>query len=83
MTTTKTERAGVGFGIGRQGGSTVIEVRTHHDIIPALRGVQVNFELLNGISLEQAKAILDLLNENVIGVLVTTESGAKTAGAAG
>ena len=77
MATTKIERAGVGFGIGRQGGSIVVEVRPHHDTISALRGVQVGFELLNGITLEQAKKIVDVLNENVIGVSVTTASDEK------
>ena len=47
MATTKVERAGVGFGIGRQGGSAVLEVRPHH-------------KLLNGITPEQAKKILDV-----------------------
>jgi hypothetical protein len=83
VATTKIERAGVGFGIGRQGGPIVIEVRPHHDTISSLRGVQVGFELLNGITLEQAKKILEVLNENVIGVLVTTASDDKTAAAAG
>ena len=50
----------------------IVEVRPHHDTIFALRGVQVGFELLNGITLEQAKRIADVLNENVIGVSVTT-----------
>jgi hypothetical protein len=81
--TTKTERAGVGFSIGRQGGSMVLEIRPHHDIVGALRGVQVSFELLNGISPEQAKSILEVLNENVIGILVTSAAENKTAGAAG
>jgi len=63
MATSKIERAGVGFGIGRQAGSIIIDVRPHHDTISALRGVQVGFELLNGITLEQAKKILDVLNE--------------------
>jgi hypothetical protein len=83
---TKTERAGVGFSIGRQGGSTLIEVRPHHDIIPALRGVQIGLELLNGISAQQAKKILEVLNENVVGVLVSTASDEKvdkSVGAAG
>jgi len=80
MATTKIERAGVGFGIGRQGGSTVVEVRPHHDTISALRGVQVGFELLNGITLEKAKKILDVLNENVIGVFVTTASDERSDG---
>jgi hypothetical protein len=72
MATTKVERAGVGFGISRQGGSMVLEVRTHHDTISALRGVRLDFELLNGITPERASKILDVLNENVIGVLVAT-----------
>jgi hypothetical protein len=83
MATTKIERAGVGFGIGRQGGSIVVDVRPHHDTISALRGVQVGFELLNGITIEQAKKTLDVLNENVIGVFVTTAADEKTEAAAG
>ena len=83
MATTKIERAGVSFGIGRQGGPIVIEVRPYHDTISTLRGVQVGFELLNGLTLEQAKKILEVLNENVIGVLVTTASDDKTEAAAG
>jgi hypothetical protein len=83
MATTKIERAGVSFGIGRQGGSIVVDVRPHHDTISALRGVQVGFELLNGITIEQAKKTLDVLNENVIGVFVTTASDEKTEAAAG
>jgi hypothetical protein len=83
MATTKIERAGVCFGIGRQGGPIIVEVRTHHDTISALRGVQLGFELLNGITLEQAKKILDVLNENIIGVLVTTTSDDKTEAALG
>lgn len=83
MATTKIEKAGVCFGIGQQAGSIVLEVRPHHDTISALRGIQVGFELLNGITLEQAKKILDVLNENVIGVSVTTASDDKTEAAAG
>jgi hypothetical protein len=74
MTTTKIERASVCFGIGRQSGPIIVEVRPHHDTISALRGVQVGFELLNGITLAQAKKLLDVLNENVIGLLVATAS---------
>ena len=74
MATAKIQRAGVCFGIGRQGGLVVVEVRPHHDTISALKGVQVSFELLNGVTLEQARKILDVLNENVIGVMGTTAS---------
>jgi hypothetical protein len=78
MATTKVERAGVGFGLARQDGLIVLEVHPHHDVIVALRGIKVGFELLNGIAAEQAKKILTVLNENVIGVLVTTTSDDKT-----
>jgi hypothetical protein len=78
MATAKIEKAGVGFAIGRQGGGIVIEVRPNHDTISALKGVQVGFELLNGITPERAKKILDVLQENVIGLLVTTASDDKT-----
>jgi hypothetical protein len=78
MATTKIERASVGFGIGRQAGAIVIEVRRHHDTISALKGIQVGFELLNGTTPEQAKKILDVLNENVLGVFVATASDVST-----
>jgi hypothetical protein len=83
MATDKIERAGVGFGIGRQVGPIVIEVRLHHDTISVLKGVRVDFELLNGITLEQAKKILDVLNENVVGVRLTSAAAAKTEAASG
>ena len=69
--------------ISRQGGPIVIETRLHHDTISALRGVQVDFELLNGITLEQAGKILGVLNENVVGVVVTTALDVKTEAASG
>ena len=74
MATTKIEKAGVSFGVRNQGGPITVEVRPNHDTISALRGVQVSFELLNGITLPQAKKLLDVLNENVIGLQVTTGS---------
>jgi hypothetical protein len=74
----KIERAGVGFAISRQVGPSVLEIRLHHDTISALRGVGVAFELLNGTTPAQAKRILDVLNENVIGVRVTTASDVST-----
>jgi hypothetical protein len=83
MASDKLEKAGVSFGIRDQGGAITVDVHPNHDTIAALRGVQVSFELLNGIALAQAKKLLDVLNENVIGLLVTTALEDKTkAGAA-
>ncbi len=72
MATTKVEKAGVCFSLGRPGVPVTIEVRLNHDTIPALRGVQISFELLNGIAPAQAKKLLDVLNENIVGVVVAT-----------
>lgn len=82
MLSNKIEKAGVSFGVGPKGGSVTVEVRLNHDTIAALRGVQVSFELLNGITLAQAKKLADVLNENVIGVLVSTASDDLTKAAA-
>jgi hypothetical protein len=82
MSTIRLERAGVSFGIGRQGVPVAIEVRTHHDTISTLRGIQVSFELLNGITPAQAKKLVDVLNENVVGMLVTTASDDQAQAAA-
>jgi hypothetical protein len=77
MPTNKIEKSSASFGVARQDGGIIIAVRPNHDTISALRGVQVGFELLNGITLEQAKKIVDVLNENVIGLLVATTSDEK------
>jgi hypothetical protein len=78
MSTIRLERAGISFGVGPQGGPVAIEVHKHHDTISTLRGIQVSFELLNGIGLAQAKKLVDMLNENVVGMLVTTASDDQT-----
>jgi hypothetical protein len=79
----KIEKAGVGFGISEQGRSVIIEVRPHHDTIANLKGVKLGFELLNGISLAQAKKIADVLNENIVGVFMASGTDDKTQAASG
>jgi hypothetical protein len=74
MSSIEIERTGVSFAVGSKGGPIGVEVRLNHDTIASLRGVQVRFELLNGISLAQARKLVDVLNENVIGLLATTTS---------
>jgi hypothetical protein len=71
----KVEKAGICFGVGVSGGPVTIEIRPNHDTISALRGIQLSFELLNGITRAQAKKLVDVLNENLVGVVVTTASG--------
>jgi hypothetical protein len=78
MSSIKIEKSGVSFAVASKGGPIGVEVRLNHDTIASLRGVKVNLELLNGISLAQAKKLVDVLNENVIGVLATTASDDQT-----
>jgi hypothetical protein len=83
MSIPKAERAGVGFVIGRQNDQVMLKVHFHHDTISLLRDVRLGFELLNGITLDQAKKLQDILNENIIGVFVTTASDDKAQSTAG
>ena len=78
-----TERAGVGFAVSREAGPAVIEIRLHHDTISVLKGAQVAFELLNGITLDQAKKISELLSENVVGIRVITAAEGKAQAVSG
>jgi hypothetical protein len=68
---------GASFRINQESGPLVLEVHTHHDVIPALRGARIGLELLNGITPQQAKKILDVLNENIVGVVFTTATSDK------
>jgi hypothetical protein len=55
----------------------VIEIRPHHDTIASIKGVQIGFELLNGITALQAKKIADVLSENVIGIFAIAADDEK------
>ena len=78
MAAVKIEKAGISFAIKRQAGPIVIELRPHHDTIAAFKGVEVTFEMLNGMTADRARKILDVLNENIVGVVVTTASNDKS-----
>jgi hypothetical protein len=82
MATSKVEKAGICFRVGAPGGPVTIDVRPNHDTISALRGIQVSFELLNGITPAQAKKLVDVLNENLVGVVVTSSLGDQAKAAA-
>ena len=57
-------------------GKVVVVVQLLHQTIPSLQNSVVGFDLLGGTRAEQAKKLVDLLNEYVLGVFVTvTEKG--------
>jgi hypothetical protein len=79
MSPTKTDRSNCQFVLQQTPDRrVVIMVQLLHETIPALRSVVVGFDLLGGIQVEQAKKLVDSLNEYVLNVFVTaTEKGAQ------
>ena len=78
MTEEKTERANCRFVIKQTSdGKPQIIVERYHQSISVLNNTVSGFDLLGGTTLEQAKKIVSVLNENVLNVFVTfTQSGA-------
>jgi hypothetical protein len=65
------ERSGSRF-VARTGdGKPVIQLELFHDTVSGLKALSVGFELLTGTTLEQAKALVDTMNERIVGVIVT------------
>jgi hypothetical protein len=67
----KTERSGCRFVAQTDGGKPVLRLDLFHDTVSGLKSVSVGFELLSGTTLEQTKALVDAMNERIVGVIVT------------
>ena len=67
----KIERSGCRFGVKTEEGKPVIRLDLFHDTVSGLRSVSVGFEVLSGTTPEQAKALVDSMNERIVGVIVT------------
>ena len=67
----KTERSGCRFSAQTDGGKPVIRLDLFHDNVSGWRSVSVGFELLSGTTMEQARALVDSMNERIVGVIVT------------
>jgi hypothetical protein len=79
MSPPKTDRSNCQFLVQQApDDKAVIVVQLLHETIPALKNAVVGFDLLGGIRVEQARQLVDLLNEYVLNVFVTvTEKGAQ------
>jgi hypothetical protein len=79
MSPSKTDRSNCQFSVQRApDDKVVIVVQLLHETIPALKNGEVGFDLLGGIRIEQARQLVDLLNEYVLDVFVSvTEKGAQ------
>lgn len=67
----KTERSGCRFGAQTDEGKPIIRLDLFHNTVSGMRSVSVGFELLTGTTPEQARALVDSMNERIIGVIVT------------
>jgi hypothetical protein len=69
--TLRKERSGSRFVMRTEEGKAVIQLELFHDTVPALKTISVGFELLSGITPEQATTLVDTMNERIVGVIVS------------
>jgi hypothetical protein len=75
ITDARTERGTCRFLAEKgEGGKPVIRVELFHGTVSVLKNATLSFNLLGGMSLEQARTIAESLNENVLDVSVTLSS---------
>jgi hypothetical protein len=81
MTEEKTERANCRFVIKQTSdGKPQIIVERYHQSISVLNNTVSGFDLLGGTTLEQAKKIVSVLNENVLNMFVTFKQSGAVSG---
>jgi hypothetical protein len=52
-------------------GKCVIRMEMFHQTMPLLSGATVDFELLNGTTLDQARKLAESVNDRVTGIMIT------------
>ena len=66
------ERGGCRFVVTKtDDGKPMIQLELFHDTVSVLRSVKVEFEVLSGTSVEQARILVGAMNEMILGVIVT------------
>jgi hypothetical protein len=66
------ERGGCRFVVTKSDeGTPIIQLELFHDTVSRLKGVKVGFEVLSGTTLDQARTLVDDINERIVGVIVT------------
>ena len=67
----KSERGGCRFVVTKtDDGKPMIKLELFHDTVSHLRSLSVGFEMLSGVNLEQARTLVDAMNERIIEVIV-------------
>jgi hypothetical protein len=52
-------------------GKCIIRMEMFHQTVPILKDAMVDFELLNGTTLDQARKLAESVNDRVTGILIT------------
>jgi hypothetical protein len=75
MTEARVERGTCRFvASNNEQGKPIIRLELFHGTVSLLKNASLSFNLLGGVSLEQAKKIADSLNENVLDISVNMSS---------
>lgn len=70
----RTERSGVRFlAVQAENGESAIQLELFHDTVVALKPYTLSFEVLRGTTSAQIKSLLELMNERIVGVIVTAK----------
>jgi hypothetical protein len=64
------ERSGIRFAVKTVEGKPFVQLDLFHNTIPSLNELSIGFELLGGVTLEQARTLVDAMNERIVGVVV-------------
>jgi hypothetical protein len=67
----KIERGGCRFHPKRSEGKLEIEMELFHATVPRLASATLSFELLSGIKPEQARDLVEKMNDLIIGIVLT------------
>ena len=67
----KLERGGCRFHVKSSEGKLQIEMELFHTTVPTLASVTLSFEVLSGIKPEQARELVEKMNDVIIGVVLT------------
>jgi hypothetical protein len=62
-----------GLSSPRDEGKPVIQLELYHDTVLHVRSLTVGFEVLGGVTSEQARTLVDSMNEKIVGVIVATK----------
>jgi hypothetical protein len=72
MPTSNAERGSCRFkAVQGADSKSIIRMEMFHQTVPLLAGTTIDFELLNGTTLDQARKLAESMNDRVTGILIT------------